>query len=108
MRSPFQLRCVSFSRESTVTTARLSLSGRMTIATSSSFVNFIEVLLLPPLSTKARNALDRRRESGIGRAPSLRTGQAVLPHPALQSVVLPPRGLTGQGMSLSSGEETLL
>ena len=27
--------------------------------------------------------------------PSLRTGQAVLPHPALQSVVLPQRGLTG-------------
>src|SRR6516164_8429792 len=59
-------------------------------------------------TARRKRALDRGRESGIGRAPSLRTGQAVLPHPALQWVVLPPRGLTGQGMSLSSGEETLL
>ncbi len=28
--------------------------------------------------------------------PSLRTGQAGFPHPALQSVVLPPRGLTNR------------
>ena len=44
---------------------------------------------------------DRGRESRISRSPSLRTGQAILPHPALQSAVLPPRGLTGQGVGLS-------
>ena len=35
----------------------------------------------------------RGRESGINHSPSLRTGQADLPHPALQSVVLPTRGV---------------
>jgi hypothetical protein len=45
---------------------------------------------------------------GVGRAkrsPSLRTGRADLPHPALQSVVLPPRGLTGQRMGSRQGEQ---
>src|SRR2546425_3875830 len=36
---------------------------------------------------------DRGRERRLDRSPSLRTGTADLPHPALQLVVLPPRGL---------------
>ena len=40
--------------------------------------------------------------------PALRTGRAVLPHPALRSVVLPTRGLTGQGMGLLQAEEPVL
>ena len=36
---------------------------------------------------------DRGRESARKHSPSLRTGRADLPHPALQSVVLPPRGV---------------
>jgi len=36
--------------------------------------------------------LDRGRESGHGRSPSLQTGQAVLPHPAFQSVGALSRG----------------
>jgi hypothetical protein len=44
-------------------------------------------------STLDARQSDRGRESGIGRSPSLRTGRAVLPHPALQSVVLPRRGV---------------
>ena len=38
-------------------------------------------------------ASDRGRESARKHSPSLRTGRADLPHPALQSVVLPPRGV---------------
>src|SRR5271157_3009886 len=41
-------------------------------------------------------------------SPSLRTGQADLPHPALQSVVLPPRGLTGGGMGRHQREQPAL
>src|SRR6516165_850244 len=37
--------------------------------------------------------LDSGRESGISHSPSLRTGRADLPHPALQSVVGPARGV---------------
>jgi hypothetical protein len=44
--------------------------------------------------------MEGERTIGVGRTnegpPSLRTGRADLLHPALQSVVLPPRGLTGQ------------
>jgi hypothetical protein len=45
----------------------------------------------------------RKREIGVGRdglfvSPSLRTGLADLPHPALQLMVLPQRGLTSNFM----------
>ena len=40
--------------------------------------------------------------------PSLRTGLADLPHTALQSVVLPPRGLTGSSMGCNQGEQPAL
>src|SRR5271169_1101213 len=46
---------------------------------------------------------------GVGRgiaSPSLRTGLADLPHPALQSVVLPARGLTNQGHGLPASLST--
>ena len=59
----------------------------------------IENRLLPALSVRrgtavprARATLDRGRESRS--SPSLRTVRADLPHTALQSVVLPHRGLT--------------
>src|SRR6266480_7988615 len=49
---------------------------------------------------------------GVGRiakdSPSLRTGQAGHPHPALQSVVLPPRGLTNLCMGNCQGEQPML
>ena len=46
---------------------------------------------------------DRGRESAMTfPLPPNRTGD--LPHPALQSVVLPPRGLRGGGMSCNPGE----
>ena len=50
---------------------------------------------------------------GVGRTdvfapPSLRTGQAGFPHPALQSVVLPSRGLTHRGMGCNQGEQPTL
>src|SRR5207245_125860 len=51
---------------------------------------------------------DRGRESRLLGSPSLRTGRADLPHPALRSVVLPPRGLTGQSMGITQGEEPQL
>ena len=41
-------------------------------------------------------------------SPSLRTGQADFPHPALQLVVLPPRGLTGQRIGALQRKEALL
>src|SRR5215471_19416312 len=45
---------------------------------------------------------DRGREHRlVSTPPSLRTGRADLPHPALQSVVLPARGLTVQRMGVS-------
>src|SRR6202012_3559564 len=40
--------------------------------------------------------------------PSLRTGRADLPHPALQSVVLPARGLTGLSVGCDEGEQPKL
>src|SRR5947209_16922062 len=51
---------------------------------------------------------------GVGRTgwfpgpPSLRTGHADLPHPALRLVVLPPRGLTGLRIGCGKGEQPLL
>ena len=51
---------------------------------------------------------DRGRESEMNHSPSLRTGQADFPHPALQSVVLPTRGLTRQGRGRSQREQPLL
>src|SRR5262249_44160604 len=47
---------------------------------------------------------------GVGRIdwlryPSLRTGRADLPHSALQSVVLPARGLTDRGMGLLQAKQ---
>src|SRR5215813_2314927 len=50
---------------------------------------------------------DRGRE-GLLVLPALRTGRADLPHPALQSVVLPTRGLTGLGMALLQAVEAML
>src|SRR3954465_13734060 len=52
-------------------------------------------------------------EIGVGRAscpgpPSLRTGLADLPHPALQSVVLPARGLMGLSIGREVGEQPVL
>src|SRR5215471_21274879 len=45
---------------------------------------------------------DRGREHRlVSTPPSLRTGRADLPHTALQSVVLPARGLTVQRMGVS-------
>src|SRR5882724_6230132 len=49
---------------------------------------------------------------GVGRgdwfrSPSLRTGLAVFPHPALQSVVLPASGLTNRCMGCDKGEQPL-
>src|SRR5207253_8340910 len=41
-------------------------------------------------------------------SPSLRTGRADFPHPALQSVVLPARGLAGQGMGFLQAIEPKL
>ena len=40
-------------------------------------------------------ACDRGRKDRFPDLPSLRTGQAVFPHPALRSMVLPLNGLTG-------------
>ncbi len=51
--------------------------------------------------------LDRGRESAVKRCLSLRTGLADLPHPAYQSVVLPPRELTGRDMSCPQREQPL-
>src|ERR1700720_3001282 len=50
---------------------------------------------------------------GVGRgdwfrSPSLRTGRADLPHPALRSMVLPARGLNGLGMGVAQAEEPML
>src|SRR5882672_1293209 len=58
----------------------------------------------PRLATGQRR--DRGRESVT--SPSLRTGLADFPHPALQLVVLPPRGLAGQGMSFLQAKEPML
>jgi len=49
---------------------------------------------------------DRGRESLC--SPSLRTGQADFPHPALQLVVLPPRGLTRQRASVLQRKQPVL
>ena len=42
----------------------------------------------------ARRVTDRGRDDRLPGRPSLRTVRAVLPHTALRSAVLPPRGLT--------------
>src|SRR5205085_8350334 len=52
------------------------------------------------------------RDIGVGsddwfRTPSLRTGQADLPHPALQLVVLPSLGLTSLGIGGDKGEQPM-
>src|SRR5215468_1966904 len=59
--------------------------------------------LVPATSIALAPCLEVR--IGVGsidwlRSPSLRTGRADLPHPALQLVVLPARGLTGQTMGV--------
>src|SRR6266481_5572402 len=55
----------------------------------------------------APRSFDRGRERLLA-SPSLRTGRADLPHPALQLVVLPTRGLTGQGMGSLQAVEPVL
>src|SRR5712692_1868883 len=59
------------------------------------------------LAGQTSHPFDRGRESGVTRSPSLRTGQAGLPHPALRLMVLPPRGLTGRHMSLYQTVQSL-
>ena len=51
---------------------------------------------------------DRGREGQLPGLPSLRTVRAVLPHTALQSVVLPARGLTERRMGRDEGEQPML
>src|SRR3954462_7543872 len=51
---------------------------------------------------------DRGREGRLPGPPSLRTGLADLPHPALRLVVLPPRGLTELGVGCGKGKQPLL
>src|SRR5947209_15606976 len=60
-----------------------------------------------PTCVKQLKLLDRGRESRNG-SPSLRTGRAGLPHPALQLVVLPQRGLTGLYMGCHQTHQPLL
>ena len=52
--------------------------------------------------------VDRGKEEGlIPLLPYLRTGRAVLPHPALRLMVLPPRGLTGLSIGCLQAEQPL-
>src|SRR5204863_4208912 len=52
---------------------------------------------------------DRGREGRLGSTPpSLRTGRADLPHPALRSMVLPARGLASLGMGVLQAEKPML